>query len=151
MALVKADVVNRTMTAKEWNGEVVFLRKVSDGTADRSYGVQVARLAGIPEPVLARAREILGNLERQQLDVGGRPVLAEHAGAPPQKDTQLDLFRGQGELVLDTIGKADVDSMTPLAALQLARLAAASAEGYGLTLRGRISRGAMFEEDFLRR
>ncbi len=119
MALVKPDVVNRTMTAKEWNGEVVFLRKVSDGTADRSYGVQVARLAGIPEPVLARAHEILGNLERHQLDVGGRPVLAEHAGAPPQKDTQLDLFRGQGELVLDAIGKADVDSMTPLGALQL--------------------------------
>ena len=119
MALVKADVVNRTMTAKEWNGEVVFLRKVSDGTADRSYGVQVARLAGIPEPVLARAREILGNLERHQLDVGGRPVLAEHAGAPPQKDTQLDLFRGQGEIVLDAIGKADIDSMTPLSALQL--------------------------------
>jgi DNA mismatch repair protein MutS len=119
MALVKPHVVNRTMTAREWNGEVVFLRKVTDGTADRSYGVQVARLAGIPEPVLARAREILGNLERHQLDVGGRPVLAEHAGAPPQRDTQLDLFRGQGELVLDTIGKVDIDSMTPLAALQL--------------------------------
>ncbi|MGA7993201.1 MAG: DNA mismatch repair protein MutS, partial [Thermoanaerobaculia bacterium] len=119
LALVKPDVVNRTMTAREWNGEVVFLRKVSDGTADRSYGVQVARLAGIPEPVLERAREILGNLERQQLDVGGRPRLAEHAGAPAPKNTQLDLFRGQGELVLDTIGKADVDHMTPLAALQL--------------------------------
>ena len=119
LALVKPDAANRTMAAKEWNGEVVFLRKVTDGTADRSYGVQVARLAGIPEPVLARAREILGNLERQQLDVGGRPRLAEHAGGPPPKDTQLDLFRGQGELVLDTIGKADIDSMTPLAALQL--------------------------------
>ncbi|MEO8054046.1 MAG: DNA mismatch repair protein MutS [Acidobacteriota bacterium] len=119
MALVKPDVVNRTMTAKEWNGEVVFLRKVSDGTADRSYGVQVARLAGIPEPVLVRAREILGNLERHQLDVGGRPVLAEHAGAPPQKNAQLDLFRGQGEIVLDAIGKAEIDAMTPLAALQL--------------------------------
>ncbi|MCM3875279.1 MAG: DNA mismatch repair protein MutS, partial [Thermoanaerobaculia bacterium] len=70
MALVKSGVKNRTMTAKEWNGEVVFLRKVADGTADRSYGVQVARLAGIPEVVLVRAREILGNLERQQMDVG---------------------------------------------------------------------------------
>jgi DNA mismatch repair protein MutS len=119
MALVKPDVKNRTMTAKEWNGEVVFLRKVADGTADRSYGVQVARLAGIPEAVLARAREILGNLERQQMDVGGRPRLAEHAGEPPQKEAQLDLFRGQGELVLDAIGRVDVDHLTPLAALQL--------------------------------
>jgi DNA mismatch repair protein MutS len=112
-------VKNRTMTAKEWNGEVVFLRKVADGTADRSYGVQVARLAGIPEAVLARAREILGNLERQQMDVGGRPRLAEHAGEPQQKEAQLDLFRGQGELVLDAIGRVDVDHLTPLAALQL--------------------------------
>ena len=96
IALVKRDAKNRTMTAKEWQGEVVFLRKVADGTADRSYGVQVARLAGIPEPVLARAREILHNLERQQLDVGGRPRLAEHAGEPAPKETQLDLFRGQG-------------------------------------------------------
>ena len=119
MALVKPGVKNRTMTAKEWNGEVVFLRKVADGTADRSYGVQVARLAGIPEAVLVRAREILGNLERQQMDVGGRPRLAEHAGEPAPKDAQLDLFRGQGELVLDAIGRVDVDALTPLAALQL--------------------------------
>jgi DNA mismatch repair protein MutS len=119
MALVKPGVKNRTMTAKEWNGEVVFLRKVAEGTADRSYGVQVARLAGIPEGVLVRAREILGNLERQQMDVGGRPRLAEHAGEPPQRDAQLDLFRGQGELVLDAIGRVDVDELTPLAALQL--------------------------------
>ena len=119
MALVKPDVKNRTMTAKEWNGEVVFLRRVADGTADRSYGVQVARLAGIPEPVLARAREILGNLERQQIDVGGRPRLAEHAGEPPAGPAQLDLFRGQGELVLDALGRVDIDQLTPLAALQL--------------------------------
>ncbi len=119
LALVKPHAKNRTMTAKEWHGEVVFLRKVADGTADRSYGVQVARLAGIPEPVLARAREILHNLERQQLDVGGRPRLAEHAGEPEPKEMQLDLFRGQGELVLDAIGKLDIDGMTPLAALQL--------------------------------
>ena len=119
LALVKNGVKNRTMTAKEWNGEVVFLRKVADGTADRSYGVQVARLAGIPEAVLVRAREILGNLERQQMDVGGRPRLAEHAGEPPPSNAQLDLFRGQGELVLDAIGRVDVDHLTPLAALQL--------------------------------
>ncbi|HQR68833.1 MAG TPA: DNA mismatch repair protein MutS, partial [Thermoanaerobaculia bacterium] len=119
LALVKRHVKNRTMTAREWEGEVVFLRKVADGTADRSYGVQVARLAGIPEPVLARAREILHNLEKQQLDVGGRPRLAEHAGEPAPKEMQLDLFRGQGELVLDAVAKLDIDRMTPLAALQL--------------------------------
>ncbi len=119
LALVRPNVVNRTMAAREWDGQAVFLRKVVDGAADRSYGVQVARLAGIPEPVLKRAREILGNLERQQLDLGGRPRLAEHPGAPLPRETQLDLFRGQGELVLDAIARVDIDGMTPLAALQL--------------------------------
>ena len=107
------------MAVKEWEGEVVFLRKVIDGVADRSYGVQVARLAGIPEPVLERAREILANLEKHQLDMGGRPVLAEHAGEPRPKDEQLDLFRGQGELVLDALAKLDIENMTPLVALNM--------------------------------
>lgn len=128
LALVKRGVRNRTMAVKEWDGDVVFLRKVVEGSADRSYGVQVARLAGIPERVLARAREILHNLERQQLDVGGRPRLAEHeagrrdageAKEPEEEATQLDLFRGQGEVVLDNIGRLDLGEMTPLAALNL--------------------------------
>ena len=63
--------------------------------------------------------EIDGNLEKQQMDVGGRPRLAEHAGEPSPANAQLDLFRGQGELVLDAIGRVDVDAITPLAALQL--------------------------------
>ena len=122
MALVKTGVRNRTMSVKEWEGDVVFLRKVVDGTADRSYGVQVARLAGIPEGVLARAREILHNLEKQQLDVGGRPRLAvredEGRSAEPVV-TQLDLFRGQGEVVLDALRRLEIDSITPLSALNL--------------------------------
>jgi len=96
LALVKRDVKNRTMTAREWEGEVVFLRKVADGTADRSYGVQVARLAGIPETVLSRAREILHNLEKHQLDVGGRPRLAEHAGSPPRRRPSSTSSAGRG-------------------------------------------------------
>ncbi len=119
LALVKPAVVNRRMAVKEWEGNVLFLRKVTEGAADRSYGVQVARLAGIPEPVLTRAKEILGNLERQQLDVGGRPKLAEHAGEPEPREVQLDLFRGQGEVVLDALEKVDLEKTTPLVALNL--------------------------------
>ncbi len=120
LALVKDGIRNRTMSVKEWNGEVVFLRKVVDGTADRSYGVQVARLAGIPERVLARAREVLQNLERQQLDMGGRPRLAEHPGKKEERgEMQLDLFHGQGEIVLDAIGRLEIEHLTPLVALNL--------------------------------
>ncbi len=59
-----AGVENATVTVKEWDGEVVFLHEVRRGAADRSYGVQVARLAGLPAPVIARAREVLSSLEQ---------------------------------------------------------------------------------------
>lgn len=129
LALVRPGVKNRTMSVKEWKGEVVFLRKVVDGVADRSYGVQVAKLAGIPPAVTDRAKEILRNLEKQQLDVGGRPRLAEHAGAPPLADVQLDLFRGQEELVVDTLRRLDLDTLTPLAALNVLASLRARLEG----------------------
>ncbi|MCC6132484.1 MAG: DNA mismatch repair protein MutS, partial [Acidobacteria bacterium] len=120
LAIVKPGVGNFTMAVKEWQGEVVFLRRVSEGTADRSYGVQVARLAGIPEPVLSRAREILRNLERQQLDLGGRPRLAEHSTPEPAPSgVQLDLFQDQTNVVLDTLSRIDIDALTPLAALNI--------------------------------
>ncbi|MCG3190846.1 MAG: DNA mismatch repair protein MutS [Thermoanaerobaculia bacterium] len=120
LAIVKPGVGNFTMAVKEWQGEVVFLRRVSEGTADRSYGVQVARLAGIPEPVFSRAREILRNLERQQLDLGGRPRLAEHSTPEPAPSgVQLDLFQDQTNVVLDTLSRIDIDALTPLAALNI--------------------------------
>jgi DNA mismatch repair protein MutS len=62
---------NVTMRVKEWEGDVVFLHEVGKGAADRSYGVQVARLAGLPEPVVARAREVLKRLEEG--DTSGKP------------------------------------------------------------------------------
>ena len=129
LALVRPGVKNRTMAVKEWKGEVVFLRKVVDGVADRSYGVQVAKLAGIPAAVTDRAKEILRNLEKQQLDVGGRPRLAEHAGAPPPTDVQLDLFRGQEEVVVDALRRLDLDTLTPLAALNVLASLRARLEG----------------------
>jgi DNA mismatch repair protein MutS len=57
-------VRNATVAVKEWEGEVIFLHEVRPGTADRSYGVQVARLAGLPEPVIHRARQVLDLLEK---------------------------------------------------------------------------------------
>ena len=68
---------------REWQDDIVFLRKVVPGRSDRSYGIQVARLAGLPPTVVARAREILNGLERDELSRGGRPV-AERAPAATQ-------------------------------------------------------------------
>ncbi|HXN55806.1 MAG TPA: DNA mismatch repair protein MutS, partial [Myxococcales bacterium] len=96
LAREKPRVVNLTMAVTENAGRVVFLRKVVPGAASRSYGIHVARLAGLPETVLARAREILGNLEAQELDEAGRPVLAAGTGAAQSpregRRAQLGLF-----------------------------------------------------------
>ena len=71
---------------REQNDRIVFLRKIIQGAADRSYGIQVARLAGLPSAVVERAREILTNLEKAELNAEGRPTLAgtrrKLAGAP---------------------------------------------------------------------
>jgi DNA mismatch repair protein MutS len=72
---------NWSVAVKEWNDEIVFVRRVVPGAADRSYGIQVARLAGMPPAVVARAREILGGLETGDGLPGGKVAAAEVA--PP--------------------------------------------------------------------
>jgi DNA mismatch repair protein MutS len=118
IALVRSAVANATMAVREIEGRVVFLRKVIPGAADRSYGIQVAELAGLPEAVTGRAREILGNLEKQELDVRGAPVLARHQGESAGEG-QLLLFSASEELVLDKLREVDFDNLTPIAALSL--------------------------------
>ncbi len=118
IALVRPGVANATMAVKEIDGRVVFLRKVIAGSADRSYGIHVAELAGLPRALIERAREILSNLEKQELDVKGAPVLARHAGESSGQG-QLSLFAATEALVLEKLREVDVDRLTPLAALSL--------------------------------
>jgi len=89
LAREKPHAVNLTMAVSDVEGRVVFLRKVVPGAASRSYGIHVARLAGLPEQVLRRAREILANLEAQELDEAGHPALAS---ARRKSRAQLGLF-----------------------------------------------------------
>ncbi len=112
---------NQSVAVKEWGHEVLFLRKLVDGPASRSYGIQVARLAGLPDEVIARAREVLANLENSELDAVGRPVLARsRRRAPVQVIPQLDLFGtcdpGPDPLVVELAG-LDPERMTPIDAL----------------------------------
>ena len=83
-------VVNAHVAAREWKDDIVFLRKIVPGRSDRSYGIQVARLAGLPEAVVGRAREILAGLERDELSRGGRPTLSASPG--DLRTRQLGLF-----------------------------------------------------------
>lgn len=72
----KSGVTNLNVAVREWNDQVIFLRKIVPGRADQSYGIQVARLAGLPDAVLHRAKEILSNLEKAELNAEGEPALA---------------------------------------------------------------------------
>jgi DNA mismatch repair protein MutS len=111
-------VVNYHVVVREWKDDIVFLRKVMAGRSDRSYGIQVARLAGLPASVVARARDILNGLERDELSRGGRPSLS----AAGVKTRQLGLFQAPAAAehpVLSKLRQADVDNLTPLQALSL--------------------------------
>ncbi|MBW1896179.1 MAG: DNA mismatch repair protein MutS [Deltaproteobacteria bacterium] len=118
LALTKSRVKNYNVAVKEWNDEIIFLRKLTEGGTNRSYGIQVARLAGVPPDVLARAKEILKNIENGELNGSGGPVLA-YSSAPVEEDArvQLSLFKTPGEVLTDALKKLDVSNMTPLEAL----------------------------------
>jgi DNA mismatch repair protein MutS len=107
-------VKNVTMAVREWEGEVVFLHEVAPGAADRSYGIQVARLAGLPETVLARARQVLAVLESRSSGHTA-PVLDDlplFAAAPPPKKPEINPL----DAMLDQVRP---DELTPKEALDL--------------------------------
>jgi DNA mismatch repair protein MutS len=112
-------VGNLHVSAREWKDNVVFLRKIEAGGSDRSFGIQVARLAGLPPAVVVRAHEILRNLEGTEFDREGRPRLAHSEGAPTAPDRQLPLFSPAGDAVLDDLRRVDLNAMTPLDAMAL--------------------------------
>jgi DNA mismatch repair protein MutS len=95
---VCSGVKNYNVAVREWNDRIIFLRKIQRGPADKSYGIQVARLAGLPDSVIDRAKEILANLEASELNAQGKPRLAEAKASRSKSKSseepkpQLNLF-----------------------------------------------------------
>jgi DNA mismatch repair protein MutS len=119
LALERPRAVNASVAVEEHDDEIVFLRRLVDGAANRSYGIEVARLAALPDAVLGRAREVLANLEAGELDERGMPSIGWTRG-DANAGSQLDLFgRAQPEPseVERRLSEIDLDSMTPLDAL----------------------------------
>lgn len=115
LAAQRPGVQNLRMAVREWGEEVIFLRKVEAGAAGQSYGVKVAKLAGLPSSVISRAGEILQNLEADAFLSDATPRLARHR---EEKDTEgLGLFRPSQQAVLREIESLAPESMTPLEAL----------------------------------
>jgi DNA mismatch repair protein MutS len=110
-------VGNLHVSAREWKDDIVFLRKIEPGGSDRSFGIHVARLAGLPPAVVRRAQEILGNLERTEFDREGRPRLAHSEDDAPARSRQLALFGREEDAVLDELRRIQPETLTPLDAL----------------------------------
>lgn len=120
LAKLLPGVRNYQMAAKESNGTIVFLRRVVEGSASKSYGIEVARLAGLPRSVIERAREILLNLEANELDVTGRPKFARHLPSG-KNEPQPSLFEVANDAVIDELRRIDTEEISPEDALGVLR------------------------------
>jgi len=127
LPLLFGRIKNLHIKVKEWNDKIIFLRKIDEGSCDHSYGIQVARLAGVPKAVLIRAREILSNLEKMELTPEQEPALAKHERRRRRAAVlQTDLFAAPSDPspqeilaqeLIDELAKIDENNLTPLAAL----------------------------------
>ncbi len=113
LAELLSGVKNYHVSVKETGGGIVFLRKVEPGAADRSYGIEVAKLAGLPSEVIERAREVLAEHENAGQQVSGH---LSPGAAPP---AQLTIFTPLSQPVVEKLREVDLDRLTPLDALNL--------------------------------
>ena len=117
LAATRDRAKNYNIAVKEWNDEIIFLRKLVAGGTNRSYGIQVARLAGIPPDVILRAKKILSQIEEGNLTVN-KPAVKDAARTGKTKnEQQLSLFRKPENAIIEKLASLDVSRMTPLQAL----------------------------------
>jgi DNA mismatch repair protein MutS len=125
LALSKPRIRNMNIAVKEWNDEIIFLRRLVHGATSRSYGIQVAKLAGLPEALLGRAGEVLENLEAGEFDDAGKPRLAEHhEGNSPKRSAadsaQIQLFCNPiSDEIANRLRETNTESITPLEAMNI--------------------------------
>jgi DNA mismatch repair protein MutS len=115
-------VKNYHVAVKETGGGIVFLRKVEPGAADRSYGIEVAKLAGLPEEVVRRAREVLAEHESAEAELSAHLRSGEPLGPGATHGrgaTQLTIFTPLSQAVLERLREVDLDRLTPLESLNL--------------------------------
>ncbi|MBW1958423.1 MAG: DNA mismatch repair protein MutS [Deltaproteobacteria bacterium] len=114
---LKSRVKNYNIAVKEWNDEIIFLRKLVEGGTNRSYGIQVARLAGIPDRVIQRAKKILYHIENDKHGLKSPAFMIEDGDVLKKGQVQLNLFSGPDQYVIEKLQKLDISKMTPLDAL----------------------------------
>ena len=118
LAQTLSGVRNLNVAVREWEDHVVFLHKILPGAADKSYGIHVARLAGVPREVNERAKQILAQLEQEHLTGDGRPKIAVTGKKKRRGDLQLTLFAPPEHPLVDELRRLDVAHLTPMGALE---------------------------------
>jgi len=127
LALTKDRVKNFNIGVREWNDTIIFLHKLMKGGTNRSYGIQVASLAGVPGKVVDRAHEILRNIEKGEFDHFGKPRIAagkkvknkKRAAIAAKNPNQLSLFAGESDPVREKLETIKPDELAPIEALNL--------------------------------
>jgi DNA mismatch repair protein MutS len=126
LVVTKTGVKNYNIAVKEWGEKIIFLRKIMEGGTSRSYGIEVARIAGVPKEVITRAKEILCNLEKGEFDEIGMPRIVRGTREGKNSSPQLSLFtrkesavarENKNEEIVTELKTLDIHSMSPLEAL----------------------------------
>jgi DNA mismatch repair protein MutS len=126
LVVTKTGVKNYNIAVKEWGEKIIFLRKIMEGGTSRSYGIEVARIAGVPKEVIIRAKEILRNLEKGEFDEIGMPRIVRGTRDGKNASPQLNLFtrkesavarENKNEEIVTELKALDIHSMSPLEAL----------------------------------
>jgi DNA mismatch repair protein MutS len=113
----KKRVRNFNIAVKEWNDEIIFLRKLVEGGTNRSYGIQVARLAGVPETVIRRSKSVLTRIETANNAMRGLSTDREKGAAGVKAPEQMEMFRPPEEILMEELRRLVPSQMTPLEAL----------------------------------
>ncbi len=117
LAETRPGIANWNVSVAEWGDEVVFLRKIVPGGTDRSYGIHVARLAGVPGEVVERAKELLKRLEAAGDGAAGRAAIEKGLRGRAPRASQLPLFSAPPSPLVREIAEIEVEKLTPLQAL----------------------------------
>ncbi|MCL2220206.1 MAG: DNA mismatch repair protein MutS [Chitinispirillia bacterium] len=127
MPLIYSRIRNLHVKVKEWNDKIIFLRKIDTGSCDHSYGIQVARLAGVPASVIVRAKEILNNLENMELTPDRKPVLARKkdgsfdltSSSESADGVQLNIIDEYMQSIVTRLKTLDINALAPIDALNV--------------------------------
>jgi DNA mismatch repair protein MutS len=117
LEIILPRVRNYNVAVREWGDHIVFLRKIIPGGCDHSYGIQVAKLAGLPDSVIERAKEVLGNLESEALNASDEPRIAQHHESKDENVKQMSLFEELENSLRQELREINPNELTPIEAL----------------------------------